>query len=108
VKSVRGLNGEVCLDDRVVILRRRKLFGRSTRSLRVASIQAVEFRPGRATANGYIHLLTHGSKPHNGDLKAALANADTVMVAAFQNRAFRRLVGDITAALQAIAVAGVL
>jgi hypothetical protein len=101
VKSVRGLNGEVCLDDRVVILRRRRLFGRSTRSLRLASILGVEFRPGGVTANGYIHFLTHGSIRHQGDLRAAVASADTVMVAAFQNRAFRRLAGEIGAAIGA-------
>ncbi len=101
VKSVRGLNGEVCLDERVVILRRRRLFGRSTRSLRLASILAVEFRPGGATANGYLHLLTHGSVPHQGDLRAAVANHDTVMLASFQNRAFRRLAGEIGAAIAA-------
>ena len=99
MKSVRGLNGEVCLDERVVILRRRRLFGRSTRSLRLASILAVEFKPGGATANGYIHFLTYGSTPHGGDLRAAVANPDTVMVAAFQNRAFRRLAAEINAAL---------
>jgi hypothetical protein len=104
VKSVRGLNGEVCLDDKVVILRRRRLFGRSTKSLRLSSILAVEFRPGGATANGYIHFLTHGSTPHEGDLRSAVANVDTVMLAAFQNRAFRRLAGDISAILGAASV----
>ena len=104
MKSVRGLNGEVCLDDKVVILRRRRLFGRSTKSLRLSSILAVEFRPGGATANGYIHFMTHGSTPHDGDLRAAIANVDTVMVAAFQNRAFRRLVSDLTTVLAAAAI----
>ena len=101
MKSVRGLNGEVCLDDKVVILRRRRLFGRSTKSLRLSSILAVEFRPGGATANGYIHFLTHGSTPHDGDLRAAISNVDTVMLAAFQNRAFRRLASDIATIIAA-------
>ena len=104
MKSVRGLNGEVCLDDKVVILRRRRLFGRSTKSLRLSSILAVEFRPGGATANGYIHFMTHGSTPHDGDVRAAVANVDTVMLAAFQNRAFRRLASDIMTVIAAASI----
>ena len=87
-----------------MILRRRRLFGRSTRSLRLSSILAVEFRPGGSTANGYIHFLTYGSTPHDGNLRAAIANVDTVMVAASQNPAFPRLASDITTVLPAASI----
>lgn len=106
MKIVRGLNGEVCLDDHVVILRRRRLFGRATRRLRLASVLGVEFQPGGATANGYLHLITLGTRAHGGNLPAAIACADTVMVAAFQNRAFRRLATEISEAIQALSGVG--
>ncbi|WP_158613190.1 MULTISPECIES: DUF4429 domain-containing protein [unclassified Frondihabitans] len=108
--SVKGHNGQITFDGETVAITREGFFGRigqgrSTKSLPIRSIGAVQFKPASALVNGYLQFSVQGEVSQRNNqlgsrVTGAAADENSVIFTKKQQAEFQELADALTDAVR--------